>query len=402
MQNTELTRLASCVGVLLVVTAAGCSESGVDLDRLPTVDPVAIKIRNGDAQTGAAGDHLPVRPTVIVSGANDEPAPNVDVTFKVTRGGGRVLSTRAKTNRFGMATSGLWTLGTAPGENQLEAHVEGLDPVVFSATAVSEFNITVRYISSVTEAQRLAIDSAVKRWTNIVVNDVFDLRMVVNAATCFPQQPAIDEVVDDLLLYIRFDKIDGPGRILGRAGPCYVRTLNVMPIMALIELDSDDLIEIERDGALVDLIMHEMGHTLGFGTIWPLRSLVAGMGGIDPLYTGTAGLTRYRMMGGDFSGVPVENNGGPGTRDAHWRESTFGVELMTGYLTGNGNLLSAFSVASLEDLGYRINVAGADQFDLGAAFRATSGPGAVISLDGREELLVPSYAPAAHGVQPDF
>jgi hypothetical protein len=29
--------------------------------------------------------------------------------------------------------------------------------------------------------------------------------------------------------------------------------------------------------------------------------------------------------------VPVENSGGSGTRDAHWRESEFGNEVMTGY-----------------------------------------------------------------------
>jgi len=401
MQNMKLPRLASCIGVAIIVTAAGCSDSSVDPVPLPRVTPAAISIRAGDAQTGTAGDRLATRPSVLVTGPNDEPAPNIDVTFRVIEGGGAVANARIRTNAQGIASPGPWTLGVKPGTNALEAVVDGLEPVMFSATGISAFNITVRYIGSVTAAQEAAVDSAVRRWTDIIVNDVFDLRMVVGAGMCFPQQPRIDEVVDDLLLFIRFAPIDGVGGILGRAGPCYVRTLNIMPIMGVIELDAEDLVEIERKGALVDLILHEMGHTLGFGTIWPLRSLVAGMGSANPLYTGAFGVGQYRTMGGGFGGVPVENVGGPGTRDSHWRESTFGIELMTGFLSGGGNLLSRFSVASLGDLGYRINVNGADDYDMSAALRATAAAGAVISLDGREVLITPRYATPSEGVRID-
>lgn len=50
--------------------------------------------------------------------------------------------------------------------------------------------------------------------------------------------------------------------------------------------------------------------------------------------------------------MPVEQDGGPGTRDSHWDEETFGNEIMTGYINNSDNYLSDMTVASLEDLGY--------------------------------------------------
>ena len=61
--------------------------------------------------------------------------------------------------------------------------------------------------------------------------------------------------------------------------------------------------------------------------------------------------------------VPVENTGGSGTADAHWRESVFGNELMTGWLnSGITNPLSRITVASMADLGYQVNMNAADSY----------------------------------------
>ena len=54
----------------------------------------------------------------------------------------------------------------------------------------------------------------------------------------------------------------------------------------------------------------------------------------------------------DALGVPVEGDGGSGTRDSHWDEETFDNEIMTGYIN-QANYLSEMTVASLEDIGYQ-------------------------------------------------
>ena len=60
--------------------------------------------------------------------------------------------------------------------------------------------------------------------------------------------------------------------------------------------------------------------------------------------------------------VPLANTGGAGTRGGHWREATFGNELMTGFLNTGNNSLSRLSIASVQDLGYEVNFDAADAF----------------------------------------
>jgi hypothetical protein len=62
--------------------------------------------------------------------------------------------------------------------------------------------------------------------------------------------------------------------------------------------------------------------------------------------------------------VPVENTGGPGTRDSHWREIIFRNELMSGFIARAGNPLSRVTTASLGDLGYQVDLDAAEPYQL--------------------------------------
>ena len=89
--------------------------------------------------------------------------------------------------------------------------------------------------------------------------------------------------------------------------------------------------------------------------------------GADTHFPGSAAIAAFDLVGGSsYTGgqkVPVENQeGGPGTRDSHWRTSVFANELMTGFLNTGSNPLSRVTVASLGDLGYVVDEAGADDF----------------------------------------
>lgn len=67
--------------------------------------------------------------------------------------------------------------------------------------------------------------------------------------------------------------------------------------------------------------------------------------------------------------MPVENTGGQGTREGHWRETVLGNELMTGFLSGSSQPFSRLTVATLEDLGYQVNFDAADPFTLPTALQ---------------------------------
>jgi hypothetical protein len=84
-----------------------------------------------------------------------------------------------------------------------------------------------------------------------------------------------------------------------------------------------------------------------------------------------------------FIGVLLETIGGQGTRDVHWAESDFGVELMTGFVNLPPNPLSLITTGSLQDLGYQVNNAAADLGYTTASLRAQAAKGTPLPLRER-------------------
>ncbi len=204
-----------------------------------------------------------------------------------------------------------------------------------------------------TVSQQTILQDAVARWEQVIVGDLPNA--VYNGRT-----------VDDLSIDVSAGYIDGPGGILGGANADRFRSGTWLPYHGTIQFDSADLAQMEANGTLGDVILHEMGHVLGIGTIWQARGLLVGAGTSNPRFIGPLATAEYNALtSSNATSVPVENGGGPGTRNAHWRESVFTSELMTGYVGPGTNLpLSRVTIASLADLGYQVNMAAADPFSL--------------------------------------
>src|SRR5262249_3485477 len=151
-------------------------------------------------------------------------------------GGGTVQFATATTNSQGIATPGDWTLGPAPGVNVLEARIGSLTPVRFTATGDSPFRLEIRYIGNPTTAQRMSGESAVARWQSVILSELDNVPLNVSAGRCFPSQPAINETIDDMLIYVEFSTVDGVGKILGQSSPCFIRTNNNLPIFGYLQL----------------------------------------------------------------------------------------------------------------------------------------------------------------------
>jgi hypothetical protein len=133
-----------------------------------------------------------------------------------------------------------------------------------------------------------------------------------------------------------------------------------------MEFDSADMASLEASGGLYYVVLHEMGHVLGIGTIWRLKRLLADETTGNPTFTGGGAMDAYGRLRRAAAGiaVPVENTGGPGTRGGHWREAVFHNELMSGFIAGPGNPLSRLTVASLADLGYTVDLDAAEPYEL--------------------------------------
>ncbi len=239
------------------------------------------------------------------------------------------------------------------------------------APASDTYDITVRFNGTLTPTQQAAFNDAAARWSQVVRTGLVDIPINVPANFCGTGAPAFSGTVDDLMIEANIEPIDGPGGILASAGPCLTRIAGGLPVYGAMRFDAADVADLETDGQLETVILHEMGHVLGFGTVWGLR--VSGRGTADPVFTGlTARGAWDALVGGSGASVPVANTGGPGTADAHWRESVFGNELMTGYLDSGDNPLSAVTVGSLSDIGYGVDLGASDAFGTPAVRTRTS------------------------------
>lgn len=182
--------------------------------------------------------------------------------------------------------------------------------------------------------------------------------------------------------------LDGIGGTLGSAGPqtatYYDNNPYGTPTVALyytttgsMQFDSADVPALVANNTFYGVVLHEMAHVLGIGTLWtynsnlenttyPLYTVGSGQ------YTGPNALAQYRSEFSQPSAtyVPVELGGGIGTANAHWNEvdgggSPTGIvsashgmdlqdELMTGWASGNF-FLSRTTLGSLDDLGYIVD-----------------------------------------------
>jgi hypothetical protein len=226
-----------------------------------------------------------------------------------------------------------------------------------AAKAAAPFTITVVFLGGLTTAQKNAFKTAANRWSKVIVGDLPDV--VVNG-----------QVIDDVLIEASGVAIDGPGGILGQAGPTHLRPAGAgaakfIPAKGRMQFDTADLANMQANGTLGDVITHEMGHVLGIGTIWTMKGLLSGASGNNPTFTGTNAKKEYGTLKGTGpSAVPVENTGGPGTKNSHWRETVFRNELMTGFVASPPNPMSRLTVASLKDLGYVVDLTKAEAYAL--------------------------------------
>lgn len=229
----------------------------------------------------------------------------------------------------------------------------------------SQFSVQLRFVDdSLNQRQRDRFAEAATEWTYVIVGDLLDTFLFLNGGQCLPQIPTVNQVIDDVLVDVIALPIDGPGGILGLAGPCALRSGSNLPVYGVVQLDSDDLARLEVDRVLEAVALHEIGHVLGFGSLWQQRQLRAGSGSNDPRYTGRGANEAYAKLGGTGH-VPLEIEGGLGSRDSHWRESVLGNELMTGSInSGVLNPLSTVTVRAMEDLNYTVNLEGAMDYRL--------------------------------------
>ena len=217
--------------------------------------------------------------------------------------------------------------GGTTGDTGSGGYVSG-NPLVPDA---SEFNVKLVFQGSFTTDLKNAFILAAEAISDFILGDI-------------PNTGFRRSGIDDITITAKLSYIDSVGGILGQAGPTSIRAGSFLPATGIMEFDSSDAASYQAAGLFDDLALHEMLHTIGFGTIWGNLGLISGSGfngwRANAAFPGTAL-------------VPIELDGGAGTAWSHWNEESFGTELMTGYIDGD-NYLSYTTIASLGDLGYNV------------------------------------------------
>jgi Leishmanolysin/Viral BACON domain len=313
------------------------------------------------------------------------------------------------------------TCGATPGQTSTIITITTPDDVetVKVTRYCSAYNIQLVFNSGISATQQSAFRSAAVRWSRLVIGDITNIPLNKAANACGAGEPAFNATVDDLVIYGSVEPIDGVGGILGSAGPCFVRTTGGLTIYGVMRFDSADVAALEANGTFSKVILHEMGHVLGIGTLWqssffnlisyaPTTTNCRSTATFTtlPRFTGASARLEYSILGGSGN-VPVEDGGGAGTKCGHWDEETFDNELMTGFLGGTTsstiNPLSRITVGSLADLGYQVNKNPADTYTIPACSpTCLRAPSVGINIASREIILAPVGTVAPNGTITKF
>ncbi len=255
-------------------------------------------------------------------------------------------------------------------DSSLNDHIPALKSrgvkVNFTPLNKGDFDIELVFLDPFREDQKDVLRLVARRWMAVIAEDVPDYVFAEGwTGRCGDRSYEITagERIDDLRIYMTtFDVDDNPNAV-GWGGPSLLREQTHRPVLGCMGFD------LERANLLITGL-HEVGHVLGFGTVWNDLGLIQDLSLDDPNadthFSGPMAVAAFNDAGGrDYKGakVPVEKMDG-----AHWRGGAFALgELM---LPWGGGALSAITVQSLGDLGYGVDVSQADPYTLSVATSA--------------------------------
>jgi hypothetical protein len=231
--------------------------------------------------------------------------------------------------------------GGKPGGSLPTTYTSG-DPNVNDS---QEFNIQIHFSGSWTAGQQADVIAAANAWSRIITADIHD------------DTDLNGNLVDDIVIDLSIGRIDGSGSVvtgvntLATTSNVVVRDATAqdpwLPLTASIKLDTTDLKNPDLAALWPAIIMHEMGHALGFAA--PIFQALGLMDGAHN-FTGHNAETAY---GGP---VPLSSD------DSHWSETSFspnsisqpGDLMTTLFALGQQPVLSDTTVQAFADLGYNV------------------------------------------------
>ena len=376
----------------VTATSGPSTATHVVLDHAPQIPSgfTGVEVRTGSPLVlfAESDDHFPVAegeiPPHILQVGGPKPALDVTKYFSDADGDELVYSVTSDDDHLvgNRVNAGVITLiprsegyasvvVTATDSNGWSAS-QDLAVTVLPTPDPRSFDIDLVFVGPVTADTRSATLQMAKRWTEVITGDLPDVPVPDKSVQCILAEPVEHRffgTVDDLVVFAEVAPLT---RAWGYGNLCGWRDGSSLPYMGYIILDTE--IAARGGESLAPVILHEIGHALGFGSLWNHLGFLQDSGRADPHFNGPLAIEAFDAAGGTNytagAKVPVD------AYETHWR---FGGELMG----AGGSALSAITVQSLADLGYVVDVSQADPFQLPSSAKAVADQ----SLDLRNDIL---------------
>ena len=272
-----------------------------------------------------------------------------------------------------------------PGESNTDNNCSAGAYVRVVPSGADPFNIELVFVDDFTDARKDLMQQAARRFEGIITHGLPDVDFSSNGYEFVADEGRVTrevgDIVDDLRIFVLKTHYGGPA---GLGGPLYVRSGNPtgLPAVGVISIDSPFLARLgaeslwQEERLARDLMLHEIAHVLGFGTLWREFGLLQEPLG-DSYFSGELAIQAFNAAGGaPYAGnkVPVEGGlfGGSCGSGSHWNplvfrglERKFGAEILEPTIE-QAHALSAITIQSLAALGYVVDVSRADPYRLPA------------------------------------
>jgi hypothetical protein len=249
----------------------------------------------------------------------------------------------------------------------------------YQANGGGRYDIDFAFDVNVPGSVQSLFYAAASLWESVIVGDLPDVTLPDGS------------VVDDLLIHV--DMADLDDGVIALAGITDIRSGNSgtaangafsqdgLPYIGQMTINA----AFQAAVGLGNTIAHEIGHVIGFGTLWQsvgsYTELVSGIGTDDPVFTGAHAVREFnQIFGVSGTGVPLFEESSVGTPEyegsygCHWRDRVFNDyplfgELMTSSYPVEGvngqavpAVLSRVTIGALHDLGYVVDYMGAEVY----------------------------------------
>ncbi|WP_420463119.1 leucine-rich repeat domain-containing protein [Candidatus Palauibacter sp.] len=227
-----------------------------------------------------------------------------------------------------------------------------------------DFHIELIFGEGFTEAEEAEVRRAAARWMELITGDLPDVPF--EDTFCMRDRgPRLAGTIDDLMIEVSIQRQGGG--ILASAGTCGYRQSG-LPFMGGLRFNRDAYppdAPPTGPSSMYVTALHEIGHVLGIGGRgwYDLLREPTYEARLDTHFPGPLAVEAFNEAGGrSYTGgkVPAENDARLGA-NFHWRMGVLGGELM---VAAGGTALSAITLQALADLGYEVDVSGADPYEL--------------------------------------